>query len=1141
MATWLIDVDYITNPENGKAIIRLWCKDENGVFPHYDYAFEPYFYVIDNHLTSKRLLEKVYTEKGSCPERVEKTTITMRDKSYEGYRVIAHHPSEVPIFKEIIRNEFDCKGKVLEADIPFAHRYLIDKKLACMDGIIIKDDSTVYRDPREGYPDMDIMAFDCEMLTDMGMADPEKNPIIVIGCQFNDEINIISGDNESKVLQSFFQYIRSCNPDIIVGYNQDSFDWPYVNYRASKNGLSVPIGRNGENMSCKNRPKIPGRMNVDLYNIVIRTIDDVKVKKLENIAEYFGNRLDFATITAKNIYECWTNNRKDEVFIYNNQDIQNTWNIASELLPMYYELSKMLRIPIDDVASSGKGKQVEWLLMSEANNRGEVIPNVTDAYTSYKGAFVLEPERGLHEKVACLDFACHPEDTLVIEKTLGLITIDKINDGDYVLGHDGWHRVLKSWCYDYTGTLININGLRCTPNHKIPVRVGACNKGFEISGLCKTANDLLVNDNDGKIIRCKAFSEMGNRIRTKQGLKTETEILKSEFVGIMLSDGYLLKKSAKYFCKERGKYRISHQHRVEVTTKDFEHDFRKRVEYIFKKLWGTEPCRINRNRANILSKIKNTLYTTRKDVYTDVEELMNQIDDLDAASIIRGFFEGDGSVNMTRKTIVMNKAKHNEEKLHVVSKLLRKLEINHSYYSYDYGKRSVCIIEIAGQANVQLFASLVGAISSKKSQQLEKILERNMITHNGYYQFEAVSPFIEHYSGKVYDLTLDKKPYYFANGVLTHNSMYPSIMITCNISPDTLVDESYAGEAIETPEVGHKFRTDKNGFFKEVVQGLITRRREIKAEMKSLHKSSSAYKLKDIQQWALKILANSFYGYMGWKHARWYCKEGAEAVTAWGRHFVKKSSDIASDMGFNVLYGDTDSVFVQYSPESTYDELYAIAQALASKLCEQLPIQIDLEAIYQSILFIEKKRYAGLTKEGSLNVKGLETRRGDWSELIKKLQKTVLMIILKDRDFEKAVSMVRDTVKDVNNGNISLENYIIHKSLTKRIQDYTSIQAHVKAAQIARQYGYLYPVGAKIPYVIVLNSRKKISDKAFPADIIEAFDGHNITDVENRSIKIDKQYYIYKQVIPGILRIVERFGYTEGDLSGIKQTKLDLW
>jgi DNA polymerase I len=147
---------------------------------------------------------------------------------------------------------------------------------------------------------------------------------------------------------------------------------------------------------------------------------------------------------------------------------------------------------------------------------------------------------------------------------------------------------------------------------------------------------------------------------------------------------------------------------------------------------------------------------------------------------------------------------------------------------------------------------------------------------------------------------------------LDFSAMYPSIMISYNISPDTVMSpDETSTEFYEAPESQYRFRKHPDGFFKLILTNLIERRRAVKEQMTHTDKGTRDFTLLDVHQNAIKILTNAFYGYTGWPAAKWYRKECAEATTAWGRTIIQDAVERAEKHGLEVIYGDTDSLFVK--------------------------------------------------------------------------------------------------------------------------------------------------------------------------------------------------------------------------------------
>jgi DNA polymerase I len=147
-------------------------------------------------------------------------------------------------------------------------------------------------------------------------------------------------------------------------------------------------------------------------------------------------------------------------------------------------------------------------------------------------------------------------------------------------------------------------------------------------------------------------------------------------------------------------------------------------------------------------------------------------------------------------------------------------------------------------------------------------------------------------------------------------SLYPSIIISRNVSPDTLIDECNEEDCYIAPEVGFKFLKKPIGFVPSVIGNVLKERVKIKSRMKKSTDPREQHVL-DVQQEALKRLANSMYGVYGFIRFRWYCLECADSITAWGRDFIKKTMEKSEQRGFIPIYADTDGFYATY--DSTYD------------------------------------------------------------------------------------------------------------------------------------------------------------------------------------------------------------------------------
>jgi DNA polymerase, archaea type len=370
-------------------------------------------------------------------------------------------------------------------------------------------------------------------------------------------------------------------------------------------------------------------------------------------------------------------------------------------------------------------------------------------------------------------------------------------------------------------------------------------------------------------------------------------------------------------------------------------------------------------------------------------------------------------------------------------------------------------------------------------------------------------------------LVLQPKPGIHENiAVLDFKSMYPNLMIVYNLSPDTYIspeEKLDKEEFFEAPEVKHRFRKRPPGFFKAILMYLIAVRGVIRSKMKNLDHSSMDYQVLDARQKAIKIVTNATYGYAGWVGARWYKKQVAEAASAWGRHTVQTAIEMVEKAGLTVIYGDTDSIFTTFDQKKTPE--------IEKEIALKLGLEIELGIVYDRIFFTEaKKRYAGLLKDGTLDIVGLEVIRGDWAQVAKEAQENVLKIILKEQSPQKALAYVHTFSEEIRQRKVPYRNFVIWKSLSKPVDKYAINAGHVEAAKMLQLKGWKMTVGDKVGYVII-KGKGRLYERVKP---------YVYSNIE----ELDTEYYVSKQVVPAASRILEFFGITEKMLLS-KENKIE--
>ncbi len=361
--------------------------------------------------------------------------------------------------------------------------------------------------------------------------------------------------------------------------------------------------------------------------------------------------------------------------------------------------------------------------------------------------------------------------------------------------------------------------------------------------------------------------------------------------------------------------------------------------------------------------------------------------------------------------------------------------------------------------------------------------------------------------------------------VFDFRSLYPSIIIAYNIDPSTLYKGSDKEEVFESPTKA-KFRKKPLGIVPNVLRLMLKERSEIKKAFKKDpdNKSLAA------RSTGLKIIANSFYGYLGYARSRWYSRECAESVTAFGREYINRTMESAEKHGFRVIYGDTDSIMLLRGEKTKED-----AKKFLDDVNKSLPdsMELELEDFYTSGVFVgkrgavdagAKKKYALLSESGRIKIRGFELVRRDWSAVSRNTQRAVLENILHAGTKESAIAIVKDVVKRLREGKADIKELVIQTQLRKKIDSYDNKSPELAAVKKAIARGQKVKKemeGSTISYVVT-KTGSSISDKA---------------ELEEFAKDYDADYYINHQIIPATLKILKELGVTEEELQGLGSQK----
>jgi DNA polymerase-2 len=293
-------------------------------------------------------------------------------------------------------------------------------------------------------------------------------------------------------------------------------------------------------------------------------------------------------------------------------------------------------------------------------------------------------------------------------------------------------------------------------------------------------------------------------------------------------------------------------------------------------------------------------------------------------------------------------------------------------------------------------------------------------------------------------------------------SMYPSIIVSHNISPETL-----------------GMKNAPMGLIPQALKPLLEKRLAIKNLMQRLDERDCEYAKLRERSAALKWLLVVCFGYLGYKNARFGRIESHEAVTAISRELMLGAKEVAEDMGFTVLHMYVDSLFVQRENAREKEDFAPLLDAIY----EKTKIPIALDGIYRWVCFLSSKRdkripvpnrYFGVFQNGEVKYRGIAARRRDTPFLVRKTQLQVLDCLAQAdtlegvQDFLPAGQRIKEqAMRDLRAGRVPLEELVVTQSLSRELAQYRCPSPVARAGLQLQASGRSAAAGQFIRFVYV--------------------------------------------------------------------------
>ncbi len=307
--------------------------------------------------------------------------------------------------------------------------------------------------------------------------------------------------------------------------------------------------------------------------------------------------------------------------------------------------------------------------------------------------------------------------------------------------------------------------------------------------------------------------------------------------------------------------------------------------------------------------------------------------------------------------------------------------------------------------------------------------------------------------------------------VMDFASLYPSIIKVRNISYETVRCPHDECKKNTIPQTNHWVCSKRNGMTSLLIGSL----RDLRVNYyKSLSKSETLTE-EQRQQYtvvsqALKVILNASYGVMGAEIFPLYFLPAADATTAIGRYMILETIKKCEQAGIEVLYGDTDSLFIKNpSPEQI--------QNVIDETKKNFSVDLEVDKEYRYVvLSTRKKNYLGVTKSGKVDVKGLTGKKSHTPPFIRTLFYELLDILSKVQnveEFERAKKQISEKivewVKKVESKEIPLSDLAFNVMISKAPSEYVkTVPQHVRAARLLESIREIKK-GDIISYVKILN------------------------------------------------------------------------
>lgn len=327
-------------------------------------------------------------------------------------------------------------------------------------------------------------------------------------------------------------------------------------------------------------------------------------------------------------------------------------------------------------------------------------------------------------------------------------------------------------------------------------------------------------------------------------------------------------------------------------------------------------------------------------------------------------------------------------------------------------------------------------------------------------------------------------------------SMFPTLMLTRNISAETVLCKCCPNSSVRVPELGYNICEKRKGIVPKTLEVLLKKRFTYKNLKREVDDSNLKH-VYDMRQAALKWILVTCFGYLGYRNARFGRVDAHIAVCAFARDVLLKTARMAEEHGFEVIHGIVDSLWlkkVNASPKEVVDFCRGVS--------DSVKVSLGVEGKYRWIVFLPSRvlegvpvlnRYYGVLENGDVKLRGIEARRGDTPafivdaqlELIKKLAGATSLESFKEK-IPDALGILRNYADRLIESEVDPEKLLVAKRISKEPLNYNHDVFQAIAARKLTKAGFEVHAGQTVQYLIVNAESKWATERVVPAELLKA-------------------------------------------------------